>query len=120
MGEHWASLFVFIVISFVQDSLRSEIIVECHVGSCCLHVVDARSDDVHTGAHNGMQKRDKRPDGDWFDWIRFRAEGDQLGSSGLDLLTLVDMFYHLHGRVMLVTLTGTTTVRAKSASHACT
>ncbi len=26
-------------------------------GQC---VVDARSDDVHTGAHNGMQKRDKR------------------------------------------------------------
>lgn len=45
------------------------------------YVVDARVHDVHAGAHNGMQKRDKRPDGDWSDCIRFRV---QLGWSGFD------------------------------------
>jgi len=32
------------------------------------------------------------PEGDWSVWIRYRAEGDQLGMSAVDLLANLDMF----------------------------
>lgn len=57
-------LFKIICVDQEEISLSLEVVGSYFIreasrrgGQC---VVDARSDDVHTGAHNGMQKRDKR------------------------------------------------------------
>lgn len=72
---------------------------------------------VCRSAINGEERRwggSTGPDGDWSVCIRFRIEGDRLGSSAVDLLTILDRFY-LHGKCrVMVTLRGTTTVRATS------